>query len=143
MLNLGTKTFDFELVSPAKKLVAEPVLHAVLPGVEGEIGVGAGHSSLLAALKAGTVKLYYQGQENPVKIFIAGGFADVTGANCTVLAEEAVNVNDIDGNAVEAEVAKLENDLNAAQTEAEKSRLNKRLTLACARYQASTGKQFN
>ncbi|MGQ0527937.1 MAG: ATP synthase F1 subunit epsilon [Alphaproteobacteria bacterium] len=140
MLALGTENFDFELLSPAKKLVAEPVLHAVLPGVEGEIGVGAGHSSLLAALKAGTVKLFYQDREEPVKIFIAGGFADVTGTRCTVLAEEAINVNEIDVAAVGQQVATLRNELAQAADDIEKSRLSKRLALVTARYQAATGK---
>lgn len=140
MISLGTENFDFELVSPAKKLVAEPVLHAVLPGQEGEIGIGAGHSSLLVALKPGTVKLYYQGREDPVRIFIAGGFADVTQERCTVLAEEAVNVNDIDVSALERQADALRTDLERSSDEAEKARIAKKLFYTAAKYQASTGK---
>ena len=85
------RAIQFELVSPEEKLVSEPVAMAVIPGDEGEFGVLVGHSALVASLKPGVVELSVDGQDNR-RIFIASGFADVTPEQCTILAEEAVNV---------------------------------------------------
>ncbi len=131
---------NFELVSPEAKLIAEPVKMAVIPGEEGEMGVGAGHSSFIVSLKPGVVKLYTNdNSEEPRKIFITGGFADITNANCTVLAENAIPVEKIDAAQAEQDVKNLKEDLAAAD-EASRSRITRRLNLAKACLSAATGK---
>lgn len=129
----------FELVSPEEKLVSEPVNMAVIPGTEGEMGVGAGHSSFVVALKSGVVKLYQGDDKNPREIFIAGGFADVTGQSCVVLAEEAVNVNDLDQKEIEQQLKDLNEDLGLAEGEQDKARVEKKIKLAKAKLSAVTG----
>ena len=127
-----TQTIQFELVSPEAKLVSEPVKMAVIPGSEGQIGVLAGHSSLVASLKAGVVELHFSDSDTR-KVFIAGGFADVTPELCTILAEQAVNVNDLDQAALEKQIANLVEDLNLASEPADKTRIQKRLDLEKAK----------
>ncbi len=135
-----TQTINFELVSPEEKLIEEPVKMAVIPGTEGELGVGAGHSSFVVALKLGVVQLYKQeGDTDPQKIFIAGGFADVTGQQCTVLAEQATNVNDLDQAALEQELADLTEDLDRAADAAETLRAESAMVLVKAKLSAVTG----
>lgn len=131
------QTIQFELVSPEEKLVSEPVYMAVIPGSEGEMGVGAQHSSFVVSLKPGVVKLYKEGlSENPRKIFIAGGFADVTGENCTVLAEQAVNVDDLDADALKTQMADLAEDLNTAVEATDKLRIQRKLNMVRAQIDA-------
>lgn len=135
-----TGTINFELVSPEAKLMSGPVKMAVIPGDDGEMGVGAGHASFIVSLKPGVVKLYTNDNEAPRKIFITGGFADVTGVNCTVLAEQALDVDKIDAAQVEQEIKNLNEDLAAAQEPAEKNRVIRKLKLAQAKLSAVTGK---
>ena len=136
-----TQTIAFELVSPEARLVSEPVSMAVIPGEEGTFGVGADHSALVAALKPGVVELYKEGTNEPFrKIFIAGGFADVTGSHCTVLAEQAVNVNDLDQAKLEQEQKNLSEDLGIAKDDSEKARINRRIEMTKAKLAAVTGK---
>ena len=130
----------FELVSPEEKLVSEPVALAVIPGTEGEMGVGAGHASFVVALKPGVVQLYKEQDGEARRIFIAGGFADVTGENCTVLAEEAVNVQDLDQADLEQEIRNLNEDLGTASESADKARVEKKLALVTAKLEAVTEK---
>lgn len=131
---------NFELVSPERKLVSEPVRMAVMPGVEGEFGVGAGHTSLLAALKPGVVKLYQDNDNTPERrIFIAGGFADVTAEICTVLAEEAIAVDDLNVPAIEQQLRDLTEDLGTAQDDLERTRVERKIKLAKAKLEAATG----
>jgi F-type H+-transporting ATPase subunit epsilon len=133
----SNKTFDFELVSPEAKLISEPAWQAVVPGEEGAFTVLAGHSSLVASIKPGVVQVWTQGADKPQRIFISGGLADVTGANLTVLAEEAVNVDALDKTSIEESIKNIEDDLKLAERDkAKKARLQKDLVIARAQMAA-------
>lgn len=131
-------TFSFELVSPERRLIEGPARMAVIPGVEGDFGVLAGHSALLSALRPGVIALDMDGTDERQTIFIAGGFADVTAANCTILAEEAVPVAELDSAALETELANLREDLAGAQ-ENDRPAIARRIALVCAKLSAATG----
>ena len=136
---LRNQTFNFELVSPERKLMSEPATMAVIPGEEGDFGVLPNHSALVASIRPGVVKVYTQDSGEPRRIFIAGGFADVTATNCTVLAEEAVNVNDLNQADLEQTIRNLQEDMGLAGDEAEKARVARKLKLAKAKLEAVTG----
>jgi F-type H+-transporting ATPase subunit epsilon len=97
----------FELVSPERLLLSEEVDMVVVPGSEGNFGVLKGHSLLISTLRPGVIDVY-EGQVVTDRIFVAGGFAEVTPERCTVLADEAVAVTDLDATAVEANLRQLE-----------------------------------
>ncbi len=81
----------FSLVSPERELFAGEVDQVDAPGAEGDFGVLAGHAPFMTTLKEGRVKLYKDGA---VLIYeVKGGFADVTPAGLTILAEEASQVD--------------------------------------------------
>jgi F-type H+-transporting ATPase subunit epsilon len=126
-------TFNFELVSPERKLLAEPAWQVTIPGEDGTFGVRAGHMSLVASIRTGVVEVVSAPGEAAQKIFITGGFADVTATNCTVLAEEAVNVADLDAAKLEHEISQLKEKLNVASDDVEKARLNRHLVTATAK----------
>src|SRR5262245_52785801 len=84
-------TTQFELVSPERLLVSEPVEMVVVPGTEGDFGVLPGHAPMISTLRPGVITIYEN--RNPKEaIFVAGGFAEVTQERCTVLAEEAIRI---------------------------------------------------
>jgi len=86
-----TGKLKFELVTPSAVLASEDVDMVVVPGTEGDLGVLLGHSPLLSSLRPGLVDVHQSGKVTK-SIFIEGGFADVTGENCTVLASKATDV---------------------------------------------------
>lgn len=131
---------NFELVSPEKKLVSESVYMVVMPGDEGMFGVAAGHCSLVSSLQYGVVKIYRAENDNPVKYFIAGGFADVTPKSCTVLAEEAIKVDDLDAQSLEQYLADLGEDLSLAQEPQDRRRVEGKIALAKAKLYAVNNK---
>src|SRR5260370_11542588 len=98
---------QFELVSPEKLLLSEAVDMVVVPGTEGNFGVLAGHSLLISTVRAGVIDVY-EGNEISERIFVSGGFAEVTAERCTVLADEAVPLSSLDATTVEAELRTLE-----------------------------------
>lgn len=135
------QSLQFELVSPEEKLVSEPVKLAVIPGEEGELGIGADHASLVASLKPGVVALYKTSMsDTPRRIFIAGGFADVTGTNCTILAEEAIDIANMDKGTIEQQIKDLEEDLGMASERMDQVRIQRKLDMAKAKLSAIAGK---
>ena len=80
----------FSLVSPQRELFAGEVDQVDAPGSEGDFGVLAGHAPFMTTLKEGRVKVFNDDDE---KVFeVRGGFADVTPAGLTILAEHAEEV---------------------------------------------------
>ena len=86
---------QFELVSPERLLVSQAVEMVVVPGAEGDIGVLPGHAPLISNVRPGLIAVFEAGKVVE-RIFVAGGFAEVTPERCTVLAGEAMPVNEIE-----------------------------------------------
>ena len=139
MTEQNAQTFNFELVSPERKLMSGPVKMAVIPGEEGDFGVLPNHSALVSSIRPGVIEIFREGQDGAERVFIAGGFADVTPTHTTVLAEEAVNVNDLDKGDLEAAIRNLTDDLGMAADEAEKARIARKIALTRAKLEAVAG----
>lgn len=103
---------QFELVSPEKLLVSRAVEMVVVPGAEGDFGVLPDHAPMISTVRPGIIEIYEGGQVVE-QIYVAGGFAEVTGERCTVLADEATPVKDIDRKTAEAQLATLQSELAA------------------------------
>jgi F-type H+-transporting ATPase subunit epsilon len=77
----------FELVTPEKLVRSDDVHMVVVPGVEGEFGVMAGHAPFMTTLKDGELKIYKTAGGAAESIAVSGGFAEVGDKGLTVLAE--------------------------------------------------------
>ncbi|MGA3006153.1 MAG: ATP synthase F1 subunit epsilon [Acetobacteraceae bacterium] len=86
---------NLEIVSPEKLLLSRDVDMVVIPASEGDMGVLEGHAPMMVTLRGGIVSLY-SGDQVTDSLFVAGGFAEVTPERCTVLAGEAMPVNEIE-----------------------------------------------
>ncbi|MBU8544533.1 MULTISPECIES: ATP synthase F1 subunit epsilon [Roseomonadaceae] len=106
-------TFQLELVSPEKLLLSRAVEMAVLPATEGEMGVLPGHAPMIVTLRGGVIAVTEGGQVTE-RLFIAGGFAEVTPERCTVLADEATPVAQLSKAAAETRVREAEAAYTAA-----------------------------
>ena len=105
-------TFLLELVSPAKLLLSRQVEMATIPAVEGEMGVLPGHAPMIVALKGGVLRLRENGQETE-KLFVAGGFAEVSAERVTVLADEATPLAQLSRATAEKTLAAAEAEMAA------------------------------
>ena len=115
-----TATIAFELVTPERLVKSEPVEMVVVPGAEGDMGVLPGHALLIGTLRPGLVTTYEDGR--PVeRLFVAGGFVDVSPERCTVLAEEAEPLTEIGRAEAEARLARAREALADAATDAAKA----------------------
>ena len=77
----------FELVTPEKLVRSEDVHMVVVPGVEGDFGVMAGHAPVMTTLKDAELKIYRTAGATPESIRVSGGFAEVSDTGLAILAE--------------------------------------------------------
>ena len=123
---------QFELVSPERLLLSEAVDMVVVPGSEGDFGVLAGHAPLISTVRPGVIETY-AGKTVKDRIFVAGGFAEVTRERCTVLAEQAVPVAELDRAAIEAEARTAREDIGLAKDAAQRAAAERALAIAEAK----------
>lgn len=134
-------TLHFSLVSPAKELFSGEVDHVIAPGSEGEFGVLPKHAPFMTTLKRGVVRVMRAGQED-MRVFVRGGFADVTPQGFTILAEEAMNCSDMSVADIDQEIADLRLKIaehGKASTDAEALRLHHRIETLESMKSAATG----
>jgi F-type H+-transporting ATPase subunit epsilon len=128
-------TLQFDLVAPERLLLSEPVEMVIVPGVEGDFGALPEHSNLISLIRPGVLYVYKDGKQSD-RIFIGGGFAEVTAAGCTVLAEEAMPVADIDRAKAEQAVTDAREDVDDAKDDVQKAVAQSALKVAEARLAA-------
>ena len=75
----------FSLVAPEREVFAGEVDRVDAPGAEGDFGVLAGHAPFMTTLREGFVTIH-EG-EHLHRFEVQGGFADVSPAGLTILAE--------------------------------------------------------
>jgi F-type H+-transporting ATPase subunit epsilon len=86
----------------------------------------AHHAPVMTALRPGLVKARQaNGQEERYVVF--GGFVDVTPEGCTLLAEEAVRVADLDPRELDQRIADAREDVADARDASAKARAEERL----------------
>jgi len=105
-----------ELVSPERLLMSAEADMVVMPGSEGDFGVLAGHAPVISSVRPGVIEVHDEGKETE-RIFITGGFAEVTEQGLTVLAEEVVPVAEMERDDLEQRLKIAEEDLDDAETD--------------------------
>jgi F-type H+-transporting ATPase subunit epsilon len=118
--------FHFELVSPERVLYSGEVESVVVPGSEGEMTVLAHHAPVMSTLKPGVVAV----TDNTAKktsLFVRGGFVDISTSGLTILAEQAIPLDELDAAALDAQIRNAEEDLSDAHADEAKRLANERL----------------
>jgi F-type H+-transporting ATPase subunit epsilon len=110
--------FQFELVSPEQLLLSGPVTQVVVPGSEGYFTVLKGHAPFMSTLRPGVIEI--SRDEGGMRVFVRGGFADVNTEGLTILAEQAIPLEDVDSAMLAQEVKNAEEDVADAPAGAAK-----------------------
>jgi F-type H+-transporting ATPase subunit epsilon len=106
---------SLEIVSPEKLLLSRPVDMVVIPASEGDMGVLEGHTPMIVMLRGGTIDLY-EGDRISERLFVDGGFAEVTPERCTVLANHAIPLAEVNKAEAEKRLTEAEAAYAAADT---------------------------
>lgn len=126
---------DFELVSPIRRVVGKAVTMVTVPGEDGDFGVLPGHVPLIATLRPGVIEVY-EGASVTDRIFVAGGFAEVSAKHCAVLAQEAVPVASLVRGELDAEITRLDQAVGATENESDKAALTAKRSMVLAKLAA-------
>ena len=110
-----------EFVSPESVLFSGDVDQVDLPGAEGDMGIFPGHAPLVTALRPGIVTVFRENTRLP--IVVIGGFAEVSPAGLTVLADRAMPREGFDTALLAAEIKDAEEDIADATDEAQRDKL--------------------
>ncbi len=106
-------TFHFDLVSPEKLAFSGEVDQVDIPGVEGDLGVMAGHAPTVATIRPGILTITVGGKQE--KIIVLGGLAEISEKGLTVLADVATSLADLDRAAFAEQIAEMAENLKAEE----------------------------
>lgn len=88
-------TFRLSVVAPDRTVVEQDVLSLIVPGVEGYLGMQAGHQPMIVALKTGLLE-FRDAQTQQHFVAVSGGFVEVDAHKVIVIADSAQRAQDID-----------------------------------------------
>ncbi len=106
-------TFKFELVSPERILLSEDAEQVIVPGMEGQFTVLAGHAPVISTLRPGVLDAQVAGGRR--RVFVRGGFAEVGPDRLTVLAQHMLDLDNMDAERLAFEVSSAEQMLAEAK----------------------------
>src|ERR1043165_727655 len=99
-MNTDSKTksmaekIQLEVVTPERRVLAEPVDMVTVPGLGGELGILPGHTPLISQLQTGVLTYVQEGKNFP--LHVSGGFVEVRDDHVSVLAEVAERPDEIE-----------------------------------------------
>ncbi len=114
-------TFKFELVSPERILVSTDVSEVLVPGSDGDFTVLAGHAPVISTLRPGVIETK-PANGGVTRIFIEGGFCEVTPSTLTVLAEKAHDIATMSKATIAMQLAAAESILQGSDADDEQRR---------------------
>lgn len=86
-------TLQFDLVSPERKLASVQATEVQIPGADGDMTAMEGHAPTITTLRPGILKAI--SAEGTKSYVVTGGFAEISAAGVSVLAERAVPVDEV------------------------------------------------
>ena len=102
---------QLEVVTPERRVLAEPVDMVTVPGLGGELGILPGHTPLISQLQTGV--LTYAAEGKTSQLHVSGGFVEVRDDHVSVLAEVAERPDEIDAARARLSRDQLEKQINA------------------------------
>ncbi len=99
---------NFELVVPERRVLQSTPEMVVIPGSEGDFAALRGHAPMVSALRPGVVAVHATFDAEPDLYFVAGGFAEVGGEKCSILANSAVEAASMSETELAEEIRKAE-----------------------------------
>ncbi|WP_430464614.1 F0F1 ATP synthase subunit epsilon [Tabrizicola sp.] len=84
---------QFDLVSPERRLASVQASEVQIPGADGDLTAMEGHAPTITSLRPGVLKAV--SAEGTKAYIVTGGFAEISAAGVSVLAERAVPVEEM------------------------------------------------
>ena len=96
---------QFDLVSPERRLASVQASEVQIPGADGDLTAMEGHAPTITTLRPGILRAV---AADGVKAYVVtGGFAEITAAGVSVLAERAIPLAEVTPAVIEALVLEV------------------------------------
>ena len=112
----------YEIVTPEALLASATAVQVVVPGADGDFGVLKGHAPFLSTIRPGVISIL-GGEEGDSQLFVKGGLAQVAPSGLTILAEESIDLETVDREAIAKDLSAAEAELSATTDQVVKDRL--------------------
>jgi F-type H+-transporting ATPase subunit epsilon len=96
-----------QLISPDRVVFDGEVRSVVIPGIEGDMTVMAGHQPLMTMLYPGII-FAIDAEGKARRAFIEGGFAEITNSYITILAQDALAFEEVTPELIDQEILRLQ-----------------------------------
>ena len=96
-------TVQFDLVSPERRLASFAATEVQIPGAMGDMTAMEGHAATITSLRPGILRVI--GADGVKSYIVTGGFAEISATGVSVLAEQAVPLDELTPAALDALVA--------------------------------------
>ena len=96
-------TVQFDLVSPERRLASFAATEVQIPGAMGDMTAMEGHAATITSLRPGVLRVI--GADGDKSYIVTGGFAEISATGVSVLAEQAVPLDELTPAALDALVA--------------------------------------
>lgn len=95
--------FQFDLVSPERRLASFDASEVQIPAAEGDMTAMPDHAPVITTLRPGILRAI--GSGGAQEFAVTGGFAEITPAGASVLAERAMPLADAKGEVMDSLIA--------------------------------------
>ena len=106
-------TMQFDLVSPERALASLQASAVQIPGADGDMTAMPDHAPTITTLRPGVLTV--EGPDGTSSYAVTGGFAEISAAGTSVLAEKAIATADVTAETMDALIATAK---DAAETAA-------------------------
>jgi F-type H+-transporting ATPase subunit epsilon len=96
-------TVQFDLVSPERRLASFPATEVQIPGAMGDMTAMEGHAATITSLRPGVLRVV--AAEGTKAYVVTGGFAEISASGVSVLAENAVPVEEVTASLLDSMIA--------------------------------------
>tara|TARA_B100001173_G_scaffold283701_1_gene269441 strand:+ start:318 stop:704 length:387 start_codon:yes stop_codon:yes gene_type:complete len=104
---------NFDFVSPEESIISSEVDMVLIPAIEGDAGILPNHAPYMTILRQGIVEVTF-GKDNIKQYLVEGGFADITPQKITILAENSINLTDIDDSVLKEKLQQIDENISNA-----------------------------
>ncbi|MCB6179184.1 F0F1 ATP synthase subunit epsilon [Rhodobacter sp. Har01] len=97
------ETMQFDLVAPERRIASERATQVQIPGFEGDLTAMPDHAPLITTLRPGILRSV--SAEGTKSYLVTGGFAEINLAGVSVLAEQAIPLEELNAKLMDQLVA--------------------------------------
>ncbi len=126
---MAKNSTTLEIIEPSKSLFAGEVDMVVIPGSEGDFGVLPGCAPFMSALRLGSIVVFDHGKAID-RFFVSGGFVEISGSICRVLADSACQFDSVQLEEIEKRCANARDSLSSARDDQERQKAEHALNVA-------------